>query len=351
MPFTALLRFELALFVRSFTDAFSRKRDRLLLAIVLALALLWLRQSLGSAGKPPPGLELLALAAAPVAFRWNRLIGRRLTWLAEESPLAPCAAAPAARLSYRLAAQLPILVPTLFAAALLGMKATGLAIAAFGVGALAAWMQWIPRRWNFRRDRSERPALSGPHTALLALLRVQALNSARPWRVLIILLAASALLTFAGSSLSRGGAPALHLAATALPSLLLLAATARNEARLTGFLAFAGYGAGFVALAVSVVPAASFAAASAAALAAGAADPAMSVAALGLLHLGAALIAVARAWLSPGRDGRRVDFQVQVEVAGLLVLGLILPPLAPPALALRLWMLRAGYRRSIGLHP
>lgn len=347
----ALLRYELALFVRSFADAFNRKRDRLLLAIVLCLALLWMRQGVGAAGEPPRGLELLALAAAPVSFSWNRLVGRRLDWLAEESALASCAARPAARLRYRLAAQFPILVPILFAAAIAGPAATGLAIAAFGVGALAAPVRWGPGRRGLQRGRKVRPPLSGPHTALMALLRVQALDSARPGRALVFLFAANFLLTFAGSFLTRGAVPHAHLAATALPSLLMLAATARNDARLTGFLAFAGYSAGFVALAVSAVPAASFAAASAAALAGGAAAPVFTIVALALLHLGAALIAVARAWLSPGRDGRKVDFQVQVEAVGLLVLGLMLPPLAIPAIAARLWMLRTGYRASIGLQP
>ncbi|MGA9582114.1 MAG: hypothetical protein WBR13_09120, partial [Allosphingosinicella sp.] len=262
MPFDALLRYELTLFVRSFADAFSRKRDRLLLAIVLCLALLWLRQSISAAGPAPRGLEWLALAAAPMSFRWNQLVGRRLAWLAEESALAPCAASPAARLRYRLAAQLLILVPIVFAAAMLGLTATALAMAAFGAGALAARLRWAPGREDLRRGCTGRRPLSGPGTAFLALLRVQALDSARPVGTLILLVAANALLTFAGSSLASGAVPAVHLAATALPSLLLLGATARSDARLTGFLAFAGYRPGFVALAVCAIPAASLAAAS-----------------------------------------------------------------------------------------
>jgi hypothetical protein len=359
MPSSALLRFELLLFARSFADAFSRKRDRLLLAIVLGLALLWLRHATSDPDGfgLPPGSELLGLAAGPVSYQWNRLAIRRLEWLAEESALAPFAAARGVRLHYSIAAQLPILVPVLIVAALAGLAgggtaaALGLAVAAHGVGALAARVRWAPRPGNLRRDRAAGRSLNGPHTAFLALFRVQVLNSARPGRALILVLAANAVLTCAGAFLTRTAAPGAHIAATALPSLLLLAATGRSDARLAGFLAFAGYKAGFVALAVSSLPAASFAAAAAPALASGTAAPAAIVVTLALLHLGAALIAVARAWLSPGRAGRKVDLQVTVEAAGLIAVGATLPPLGVVALLARLWRLRASYRASTWLQP
>lgn len=357
MPASALLRFELLLFARSFADAFSRKRDRLLLAIVLGLALLWLRHEMSAPDGIglPPRWELLALAAAPVSYLWNRLAIRRLAWLAEESALAPRAADPGARLHYLLAAQLPILIPVLIVVALTGAAGTsvaiGLAVAAHGVGALAARIGWGPWPRNLGRSTTAPPSLTGPRTALLALLRVQALKSARPGRMLIVLAAANAVATFAGALLTRGATPGAHMAAAVLPSLLVLAATGRNDARLAGFLAFAGYRAGFVALAVSGLPAASFIAAAAAALASGTAAPAALLVALALLHLGAALIAVARVWLSPGRDGRMVDLQVQVEAAGLIAVGTILPPLGVVGLVVRLWSLRSGYRAMIRLLP
>jgi hypothetical protein len=358
MPHAALLRYELVLFGRSFADAFSHKRDRLVLAIVTALALLWLRQSVDApnALQLPRGLELVALAAAPISFQWNRLVSRRLAWLAEESALAPYAADRRARLGYRLAAQLVILLPMLTAAALAGLAAgrcaavTGLAVAAHGAGLLASRLGTGPGRSRIAERRQARPApepLTGPRTAFLALLRVQALKLARPGRALAILLTADALLTFAGSSLAAGAAPGAKVAAAALPSLLLLVATARNDARLGGFLAFAGYSAGFVALAVCGLPAASFAAASLAVLASGTSAAAPAIATLALTHLVAATIATARAWLSPGKDNRKVDFQLQVEGAGLLLVGLMLPPLGLLALAARLWMLRLSWRDSI----
>ncbi len=362
MPPAALLRFELALFARSFADAFARKRDRLLLATVAALALLGLRHAMSDPDglALPPGWELLALLAAPIAFQWNRLVTRRLDWLAEESALAPCAADRGARRRYRLAAQLPILVPLLAELAFLGAvggglaTATGLAVAAYGVGMVAARAGIGSARADAGigrgRPRSSRP-LGGPRTALLALLRVQALNGSRPVPVLLLLLVADALLTLAGAFLTLGATPGAHLAASVLPSLLLLGATGRNDARLVGFLAYCGRPAGFVALAVSGPSAASFAAASAAILASGTAAAGPAIAILAFLHLGAALFAIARAWLSPGRDARKVNLQVLVEAAGLLLIASIQPVLGLVALALRLWRLRGLYRASVWLQP
>ena len=104
-------------------------------------------------------------------------------------------------------------------------------------------------------------------------------------------------------------------------------------------------------MAVAAVPAASFVAAALGALAGGLAAWPSTVLFLALVHFGAALIEIARVWLSPGREGRKVDFQVQVEAAGLIVAGLILPPLAVAALLTRLWVLRRGYDASRWLQP
>lgn len=356
MPASTLLRFELFLFARSFADAFARKRDRLLLATVALLALLWLRQALsGSDGFAlPPGWELAAIAAAPISFQWNRLVIRRLSWLAGESALAPCAADAGAQRRYRLAAQIPVLVPLLIEMTLLGAAsgaiatAAGLTVAAYGLGMVAAPV----RIGRIRRSgrRGSRP-LRGPRTALLALLRIQGLDGSRPVPVLVLLVAANALLTFAGASLTRGAEPGVRFAASILPSLLLLATTGRNDPRLVGFLAFAGYRSGFVALAASGLPFASFAAASASLLASGTAAAGPAIAILALLHLGAALLAIARVWLSPGRDARKVNLQVTVEAAGLLVIASIQPLLGLVALGARLWKLRGLYRASIWLQP
>jgi hypothetical protein len=357
MSTSTLLRYELTLFARSFADSFSRTRDRLLLAIVAVFGLLWLRQGLADGPALPRGFELLALGAGPISFQWNRLVVRRLAWLAEESALAPVAAQYRARLRYRLAVQLPALAVVGFAAGMLGalagrsLPAVGLAAAAYAAGGLAALVPVGEPRTRRPGRFSLKPSLSGPRTALLALIRVQAMKASRPGRALGLLIAGNAVLTSTGAFLSRESTPGAQFAAALLPSLLLLAATARNDARLAGFLAFAGFGTGYVALAVSILPAASLAAASAAVLASAPAAPASLLVPLALLHLGAALVAVARAWLSPGRNDRKVDLQVQLEAAGLVALGAILPPLGMLAFLARLWSLRSGYRASIWLQP
>ncbi len=360
MPPAVLLRYEFTLFARSFADAFSRTRDRLLLALVLGVALLWLRQAIAAPGGAglPGGAVLLALAAAPAAYQWSRLATGRLAWLAEESALAPCASDREVRSRYLMAAHLIALVPTLLASALLGLAAgrmvtaAGLAAAAYGAGMMTAELRSRTVRSDIAVRTRSGPLLkplSGRRTALLALVRVQVLNAARPGLAGLVLVAANALLTFAGALLTRDSGQAVQVAASALPSLLLVAATARNDARLGGFLAFAGRPSGFVALGVAALPAASFAAASLSALAGGAAGAAITT--LAFLHAGAALVAIARIWLSPGRDDRRVDLQVQLEAAGLAVVGLIMPPLGLVALAFRLWRLRGAWRDSIWIQP
>jgi hypothetical protein len=361
MPPAALLRYELVLLCRSFAEAFGSWRDRMLLAIVLALGMLWLRHSLQGLASwtLPKDFAWLALAAAAPSYQWNRLLIRRLCWLAEESALAPCAAARAARCTYLLAAQMPAAIPLALAAALLWIAtgqvwAAALAVLAYPTGALAAAVRIGGDRKMAGRlqDSPAAPAPpADPHAACHALLRTQLHGAARRRRALLLVLAGHASLTFAGAFLTRGAAQAAHFAAAVVPSLLLLSATARNDAKLAGFLAFAGYRSGFVALAVCILPAAGLAAASAAVLASGSPEAGWIVAVLALLHLGAALIAVARVWLSPGRDGRKVDFQVQAEAAGLIAAGLMLPPLALLALIARLWMLRTGYRAAMWLHP
>lgn len=354
MPPNALLHFELALFSRSFADAFGRKRDRLLLGIVVVLALLWLHATLrgAGAGRLPVGNEWLALAAAPVAFSWNAMLRRRLAWIGEHSPLAPAAASPEARMRYLAVAQLPVLISVFLAAAAVGRAgvAAGAAVVAYAAGLIAARL-WSQRtalssaeRHNGQRAGEQ---IRGRHAAFLALLRVQVRGTGRPVRAAVLLVLCNALLTFAACKLADG--QMLRLVAAAPPSLLLLAVTARNDSQLVGFLSFRGHSAGFVALAVLAIPAASLVAAAGAVLLGAAADLLSMLGLLLLLHLGAALIAVTRAWLSPGRDGRRVDLQVQIEAAAVLVAAFVFAPLAAVLVVGRMWTLRRGYASSLWL--
>jgi hypothetical protein len=361
MPPNALLHYELALFSRSFTDAFSRPRDRLLLGIVLVLGLLWLHATLRGAGASmlPGGREWLALAAAPVSFSWNTTLLRRLAWIGEHGPLAPAAAAPKARGRYLVVAQLPVLIPALLAAVAVGEAvgrvgvAAGAAAVSYAAGLVAAQL-WARLRY-VRLSTEGRAAhragvrIEGRNTAFLVLLRAQLRGGARPVRTAVLLVICSALLTFAACRLAEGQTPAIRYAAAALPSLLLLGATARNDSQLVGFLAFRGRSAGSVALIVSAIPAASLTAAAAASALGGSPELLSMLGLLFLLHLGAALIAVARAWLSPGRNGRRVDLQVQIEAAALLAAALVFLPLAVVLLLGRMWTLRRGYVSSMWL--
>jgi hypothetical protein len=360
MPPNALLRYELALFVRSFGDAFRRKRDKLLLGAVVALGLLWVQAASTGAGAAalPPGGAWLALAAAPISFSWNAMLLRRLAWIREHSPLAPAAAAEGVRRLYLAIAQLPVLIPACLASLAIGEAAgrpglaAGAAAVAYAAGLMAArfWSRFTARPWpEGRSGRAEGPEIGGRHAAFLALVRVQLRGARRPARAATLLLLANALLSFAAWRLVDG--QTLRFAAAALPSLLLLAATARNDAQLVGFLSFRGKSAASVAIAVSALPAASLAAAAAALIVGGGADRLAMLALLLLVHLGFALIAVARAWLSPGRDGRRVDLQVKIEAAALAAAAFAFLPLAAVLLLARMWTLRRSYASSMWLAP
>jgi hypothetical protein len=105
-----------------------------------------------------------------------------------------------------------------------------------------------------------------------------------------------------------------------------------------------------VATFVCALPAANFAAVSVALLVVRPGGWAAMLASLLLLHLLAALIATARAWLSPGRPARRVDLQVQLEMLALLLIAALFAPLAPLAAAWRLWLLRRHYSRLLWIH-
>ena len=98
-----------------------------------------------------------------------------------------------------------------------------------------------------------------------------------------------------------------------------------------------------VVMLVCALPAANFAAVSVALLIVRPEGWAGMLAALAVFHLLAALVATGRAWLSPGRSARRVDLQVQLEMLALLFLACLFAPLAPLAVAWRLWLLHRHY--------
>jgi hypothetical protein len=347
----SLLKYDLFLARRSFADAFATVRDRLLLALVTAFALLWLRDTAARAAPvlPRQGWMLAALAG-PVAYAWSRAVLRRLAWLRESSVVAPEALAPGARLSYLACAQLPALAAVV--AAILVLRAwTGegflpvlVALPAYAAGlASAAARDGAAQAPRAVRMRAPTGAHDGRGTAFRALLAGQAFDAERPVRAAAFLLACAAVATLAGSWLALLQPLAVRFAAALAPSVLLLAATARNAPEIVSLLAFSGYRARHVALSVCALPAANLAGVSAALLLVRPEGWRDMLADLALLHLLAALVATARAWLSPGRPARRVDLQVQLEVLALPLLASLFAPLVPFVAAWRLWLLHRHY--------
>lgn len=344
-----LLRYDLALFRASFAEGFARTRDRLLLLLVAIFALLWLGDALGRLALPPLPLWLATLAAAP-AFVWHRQLKARLAWLREHSAVAPAASEGRGRRSYLLCAHCLLAVPLLAASMVLGpVPGPALALLVYGVG--VGFAALVP----IRTETRDAPAGPSPASRrrrsskamLNAILRRQALNSRRPGPTALLIVAATFALTMAALLLSRGQSDAVRLAAPLLPPLLALLVTCRLDAELIGFLPYAGRRAFPVGLAVSALPAAALGAAATAILIM---QPRGLLALLAILILLLALVTVAgfgRAWLYPGRSGRAVDWQVQIEFTGLALIAAVLPPVALAALGGRLWWLRRRYSRLL----
>jgi len=348
-----LLRYEWALFRNSFADAFARKRDRLLLALVVTFALLWLSGKLSSFALPgtsPHAFWLAALAVLP-AFAWHRQLMTRLAWLSEYSALAPAAIERRSRRAYLLAAHSLIAVPLLIGAAVF-YQVEGLVVATVAYALGLGIANVIPIRIVPRDAPTHRRAVSiGRAPMLRAILRRQTLGSARPGPAALMIVAAVFVLTAASIWLSRDLPGPIRLATPILPALLALLVAGRLDAALIGFLPYAGRRALTVGLAISVLPAAGFAAAGAAILVIRPPESTALLSILSLLHLVFIIAGLERAWLYPGRYGRSVDLQVQIEFAGLALIVLMLPPFALAALAWRLWSLQRRYSRFVWLHP
>lgn len=335
-----LIRYDAALLRRSVADGFRGPADTLLLALVTAIGIAWLRQQVLVL---PPGAIWVALLAAPGAFAWHRLAAQRLDRLAEHSAVAPAALEPLERRSYLGLAHLLAIVPLLAGAILLGiaaarpMPAIGLAVAGYAVGAgLASVLPALRLRAGPVRSRPSVTPLGNRSSAVIGLvLARQTLGTRYPLvRAGLLVLATFALTLMAGWW--GGSLPApLPFALPLLPSLAMLLLATRLDAALLAFLPAAGYRPGFIALAVSALPAGSLLAAAAAILVTG---PSLGLLAiLALAHLAFILVGIARAWLYPGRTARSVDFQLQLEFAGLIAAAILLPPLAIAAAAWRFW--------------
>ena len=332
-----LIRHDAALLRRFLADGFRGPGDILLLAVVATLAFAWLRQQVLAL---PRDAVWLALLAGPAGFVWQRLIQQRLAGLAEHSPVAPAALARPERRSWLALAHLLLWLPLLGAAALLGVAAgrplaIGLAVGAGAAGVGLASILPAPGK----RGRAGRPGapvapLGRGQSAVLAIvLARQTRGNRRPFVRAALLIALTFLLTAAAGWWGRGQPGPVAAVLPLLPSLLVLLLSARLDAALLAFLPSAGFRPGFIALAVSALPGASLLAGTAALLLSGQGIGAVAV--LALAHLGFILIAIARAWLYPGRTRRSVDFQLQLEALGLAAAAIMLPPLALAAAAWR----------------
>jgi hypothetical protein len=354
-----LIRYDARLLRRNLADGFRGPADIVLLIVMAALAVAWLRERIGNA---PPGLPdeavWLAALAGPLAFAWHRLAHLRLAHLAEHSPIASAALERRSRLGYLGLAHV-LAAPLLLAAAGLVGSAAGRPVAALGIfilayGAGTGLAQIMPdrRRRGARTAASTAPAApigSGRRAVLALILRRQSVGRGPAFARAGLMLAASFALTLAAGRWGEGRPEALRFALLLLPSFLLLLLAARLDAGLLAFLPAAGFGPGFSAFAVSALPAASFLVAGPAAMLAGAGLEALAV--LALLHLGFILLGTTRAWLYPGRTARSVDLQLQVEVAGLAVTALLLPPLAVAALLWRVWHFHRRCRDLLWMQP
>jgi hypothetical protein len=168
---------------------------------------------------------------------------------------------------------------------------------------------------------------------LALILAKQGRGARRPLLRAALLLAASFILTAVAGWWGRSLAAPLPFILPFLPSLVVLLLATRLDAALLAFLPAAGYRPGFIAFAVSALPAGAFIAGATAFFLTGQGLGAIALLALG--HLAFILIGIARAWLYPGRTKRSVDLQLELELAGLAASAFMLPPLAIAATAWR----------------
>ena len=247
------------------------------------------------------------------------------------------------RRAWLIVAHLLLGLPLLIAALLLGiaagrpLTAIGLATAAYVAGTGLASV--LPMLWWRPGQRRSSPSVVPPgrrgRAVIAMILARQTRGVRRPVLRAGLLLLASFLLTVMAGRWGGGLPTPFVFVPLLLPSLVVLLLATRLDAALLGFLPSAGYRPGFIALAVSALPAGSCLAGITAFLVTGQ-GPGL-IALLTLAHLVIALINVARAWLYPDRTRSSVDFQLQLEAAGLAATAILLPPLAIAAAGWRFW--------------
>jgi hypothetical protein len=348
-----LIRFETWLLRRSFGDAFSGARDRLLLLVIAALAALWARAHFADAAvlELPERAAWAGALGLPAGFAAHRLLAGRLAWLAEESPLSAVARQGRARRAYLalfhglfavgvtatavwigIAAGKPILTPVL-------------ALTSYAAGATLGTARQPDR--GVRRVATDiaRPPgrrfmnATGSRAMFRTIVAHQTRDRDDPIRGAALLLGLVFAATLGAGSVSGSWTGPARIAAMVAPALLALAWTSRVEVSLLGFLPSLGYGPAATGFAVSALPLGCVAAALLAIAVVHAPVSLAAAAIAAAAGVGLILVGLARTWLSPGRSGRSVDLQVEIEVASALLIGFSLPPLAPAIVLVRLGFL------------
>lgn len=338
--------------------AFGGVRDRLLLLVAAPLLLLMAFEGAASASAtlgdlPEPARMLIAMLAG---FAPNLMIGRRLAHLREESVVAAAALRRDAAAAY--AAFWNVLPFALAMAVLIGGAGTWTLapplLLSYGTGVASAFAARRSRAALRGRLQRWRAAGGGmPRLRLSAASRrgriadLLASRAGLPRLTLAANLLAFAVLgALAATAYSlpvvHGGTSAFAAAALLLVFVLLL----REQAMLLRYLLFLGAGPAGLVL-VPIALAASFAiGAIAAAAIAGAGrvvELAPAAAAALLLFAAAALL---RGLHEATKPRRAANLAIQIDLAAFLVLGIVVPWLAPPLLAGRLFLL---HRHALAL--
>jgi len=355
-----LLAYDWTIFRRSFQAAFSRPQDILLLILVALISFAFLRDTVMrtvAAGLPSAawlGVALIGL----IAFSGQGFLLARLRWFVVHSPLAGDALQRRSSAAYLAAGHLLLLllvIPFLWILGL-GLRAPAAAeaagAAAYLGGALLGGLAALARRPLARLAESlVRPTLRPPgrgigRAAVFDLILRRQTGGARPAPRAALILAAGFGAALLVGLFATGTSAAVAILGFAFFGLLMLG---RTDAEALGILPFAGYPPLFVAACYAALPSAF-----AAAVALGTALSPLPgrpivLTGIGLMLAGLLLIGIASCWLYPGRGRRSVHLQVQLEFSGLVLVAWLVPPLAPVAIAWRMWALHRRGRSLLWL--
>lgn len=356
-----LVGYDLLILRNGARAAFGSARDRLLLLIALPLLILMAIEVARNASAAVADMTIPArmLAAMVAGFVPTLAIARRLAHLREHSAVAAAALrvkSAAAHLLFWNA------LPAAAATAILLGGAASLApplLLSYGVGGASAWAVLRTQAALRRRVQRRRQARGSLRRLRLHApsrrQRVADLIASRVgvprlrFGANILALAALGAVTGAGYFFllaATGPGRAAVFGALVLFLLVLVLLLLRQQAALLRYLLFLGDG----PLGPALVPVALAGAFAAGAVAVRAVVGRDSIGEL-VLAAAAALLLFAAAALLRGlhfavRPRRAADLAIQVDIAVLVVTGILMPWLAPPFLALRLLLL---HRRALAL--